>query len=75
MNVTIARTVILYVFVILAIRLMGKRQIGDMQPNELVITHSLTGSRTPDFGRRYCNFYTGNSGNFNVDSHHEITLV
>ena len=38
MNVTIARTVILYLFVILGIRLMGKRQIGDMQPNELVIT-------------------------------------
>lgn len=34
----IVRTIILYVFVILGIRLMGKRQIGDMQPNELVIT-------------------------------------
>ena len=28
----------MYFFVTLAIRLMGKRQIGDMQPNELVIT-------------------------------------
>lgn len=35
---TIVRTIILYVFVTLSIRLMGKRQIGDMQPNELVIT-------------------------------------
>lgn len=35
---TIIRTVILYIFVTLGIRLMGKRQIGDMQPNELVIT-------------------------------------
>lgn len=35
---TIIRTVILYIVVTLAIRLMGKRQIGDMQPNELVIT-------------------------------------
>lgn len=34
----ILRTLILYCFVILGIRLMGKRQIGDMQPNELVIT-------------------------------------
>ncbi len=34
----IVRTVILYVFVIIGVRLMGKRQIGDMQPNELVIT-------------------------------------
>ena len=35
---TIIRTIILYIVVTLAIRLMGKRQIGDMQPNELVIT-------------------------------------
>ena len=32
------RTAILYLFVTIAIRLMGKRQIGDMQPNELVVT-------------------------------------
>lgn len=38
MITTIARTFILYIFVTLGIRLMGKRQIGDMQPNELVIT-------------------------------------
>ena len=35
---TILRTVILYAFVTFAIRIMGKRQIGDMQPNELVVT-------------------------------------
>ncbi len=34
----IIRTAVMYVFITLAIRLMGKRQIGDMQPNELVIT-------------------------------------
>ena len=38
MIITIVRTVILYVFVTLGIRLMGKRQIGEMQPNELVVT-------------------------------------
>lgn len=38
MITTIIRTIILYVFVTFAIRIMGKRQIGDMQPNELVIT-------------------------------------
>ncbi|MCQ2449367.1 MAG: DUF421 domain-containing protein [Clostridia bacterium] len=32
------RTVILYLLVIFAVRLMGKRQIGDLQPSELVIT-------------------------------------
>ena len=35
---TVIRTIILYVAVTLAIRIMGKRQIGDMQPNELVVT-------------------------------------
>ncbi len=35
---SVMRTAILYFVVTVAIRLMGKRQIGDMQPNELVVT-------------------------------------
>ncbi len=38
MIVTVIRTVILYAFVIFAIRIMGKRQLSDMQTSELVIT-------------------------------------
>lgn len=38
MFTTVFRTVILYLVVIIAIRLMGKRQIADMQPGELVVT-------------------------------------
>ena len=38
MIITIFRTLIMYVFLTLGIRIMGKRQIGDMQPNELVVT-------------------------------------
>lgn len=34
----VIRTAVLYLFVTIGIRLMGKRQIGDMQPNELVVT-------------------------------------
>ncbi len=34
----IIRTLILYIILTIGIRLMGKRQIGDMQPNELVVT-------------------------------------
>ncbi len=34
----IFRTAILYLFVIIGLRLMGKRQIGEMQPGELVVT-------------------------------------
>ncbi len=42
MITVILRTAIIFVFVTLAIRIMGKRQIGDMQPNELVITILLS---------------------------------
>ena len=38
MIISILRTVILYIFIIIAIKLMGKRQISDMQPSELVVT-------------------------------------
>lgn len=38
MLITLFRSVILYFVVIVAIRLMGKRQIGELQPSELVIT-------------------------------------
>ena len=34
----IFRTILMYVFVTISVRLMGKRQIGDMQPTELVVT-------------------------------------
>ena len=39
---TVLRTVIMYFTIIIAIRLMGKRQIGDLQPSELVITILLS---------------------------------
>ena len=38
MLIAIVRTLILYIFIITALRLMGKRQISDMQPSELVVT-------------------------------------
>ena len=38
MIVMLIRTAILYLAVIIGLRIMGKRQIGDLQPNELVIT-------------------------------------
>lgn len=34
----IFRTILMYLAVCIAVRLMGKRQIGDMQPTELVVT-------------------------------------
>ncbi len=38
MFVAFIRTIILYVAIIIALRLMGKRQIGELQPSELVVT-------------------------------------
>jgi len=38
MFIVLIRTCILYILVVLVIRLMGKRQIGELQPYELVIT-------------------------------------
>ncbi len=38
MSVSLLRTLILYIAVVTAIRLMGKRQIGELDPSELVIT-------------------------------------
>lgn len=42
MFVTIIRTVILYLVVVAVVRIMGKRQIGELQPSELVITLLLS---------------------------------
>lgn len=38
MFIAIFRTVILYLLIILGIRLMGKRQVGELEPSELVFT-------------------------------------
>ncbi|MBP5605828.1 MAG: DUF421 domain-containing protein, partial [Ruminiclostridium sp.] len=38
MLVIMIRTVILYPLIILMIRLMGKKQLGELQPSELVTT-------------------------------------
>lgn len=37
MLVFVARTLVLYFIVVISMRVMGKRQIGEMQPSELVI--------------------------------------
>ena len=42
MFVTLIRMVILYVIAIASVRIMGKRQIGELQPTELVITLLLS---------------------------------
>lgn len=38
MFIALFRTVVLYLLIILGIRLMGKRQVGELEPSELVFT-------------------------------------
>lgn len=46
MTVAVIRTFILYIVVIFSVRFMGKRQIGQMQPTELVITMLISNIAT-----------------------------
>ena len=63
MLVTFLRTMILYLVVVFGIRLMGKRQIGELQPSELVITilisniATLTIEETDPCSRGFCPFW------------------
>lgn len=38
MAITAIRTAIIYIFIIVALRITGKRQLGELQPAELVVT-------------------------------------
>ena len=42
MTISVIRTVILYLLIMAAMRLMGKRQLGELQPSELVVTLLLS---------------------------------
>ena len=46
MSVAVIRTVILYFTVITALRIMGKRQVGELQPAELVVTIMISNIAT-----------------------------
>ena len=42
MTVILVRSAIIYVLIVFSVRIMGKRQIGELQPSELVITILLS---------------------------------
>ena len=46
MMTAFARTVILYFLIMIGLRLMGKRQIGELEPSELVLTMMISGLAT-----------------------------
>ena len=47
MLIIIIRTLLIYIVVTFAVRLMGKRQVGDMQTSELVITMIISETACP----------------------------
>ncbi|MEG1447907.1 MAG: DUF421 domain-containing protein [Oscillospiraceae bacterium] len=49
MLVTLIRTVILYILVIFGMRLMGKRQLAELQPSELVVAILISNIATLPF--------------------------
>ncbi len=38
MSIVLIRTLILYITIIISVRIMGRRQVGELQPSELVVT-------------------------------------
>ena len=53
MMTAFARTIILYFLIMIGLRLMGKRQIGELEPSELVLTMMISDLATvpmQDFG-------------------------
>ena len=42
MMTAFARTIILYFLIMVGLRLMGKRQIGELEPSELVLTMMIS---------------------------------
>lgn len=46
MSLVVIRAFIIYIFVIIAVRIMGKRQVGELKPHELVITFLISSTAT-----------------------------
>ena len=38
MLISFVRTIFTYILVVIAVRIMGKRQVGQLEPSELVVT-------------------------------------
>ena len=48
MLISFLRTIILYLLLIASIRLMGKRQLGEMEPTEFVVTMLVANLHNPN---------------------------
>ena len=75
MITALCRTVILYFLIMIGLRLMGKRQIGELEPSELVLTMMISDLATvpmQDFG---CLLYTSSSPTLCFSKDREGRLV
>lgn len=69
MGISYVRTILLYICVVTALRIMGKRQLGELQPSELVVaimisdlaTVPMQSKNIPLLDGIYSDFYTGNA--------------
>ncbi len=59
MAITFIRTIILYIIVIISIRIMGRRQVGELQPSELVITMLISNLAALPMEDRAMPLFTG----------------
>ena len=61
MLISYLRTLILYLLLIITVRLMGKRQIGQMEPSEFVVTMLLANLAAIPMQDGGCLLYTSPS--------------
>ena len=59
MTIVFLRTLIMYIIVIASIRIMGRRQVGELQPSELVITMLISNLATMPMEDRSAPFLIG----------------
>ena len=50
MLISFVRTIITYILVVIAVRIMGKRQVGQLEPSELVVTLMISDLATIPLG-------------------------
>lgn len=50
MLISFIRTIILYLLIVIALRIMGKRQVGQLEPTELVVTMMISDLATIPMG-------------------------
>lgn len=53
MFTALIRTVILYILIIAGVRLMGKRQVGELEPSELVLSLLIADLASVPMGRTW----------------------